>query len=426
MLGIPTPPELGAGNATSPLVVGGPLAIGPSVPRAILDMPLAGDLSLRRGTGSATFTRSTIGTFVDRIDGLVKTAAIDAARFEQNGILIEGASDNLLSRSEEFDNAAWGKTRSSISANAVTAPDGAITADKLVEDSTASSTHLITRFIGSLTASQDHTFSFFAQKAGRDKIRVQLASGGNGGQADFDLTAGTTSGLANLGTGTAVRASITVIGDFFRCQLTVNSTNTSYNNSVLLRDAAGNATYNGDGTSGIFLWGAQLEQLPFASSYIKTVASTVTRTADNLSIDAANIPAPTLDYSVSATVETFGANGSSPEGIFNVEGETFRFLRADSGAAAFSSRHGATVLSDTPNITNIEKVVMTADISDTTTGQKIYRDGILAASGAITAVTGTATSISIGKRAATDPLFGHIKDFRIFDVALTAPQVRPL
>ena len=67
------------------------------LPQPLCFMPLSNDLSLSPGVGVATFTRSTTGTYVDKVDGLVKTAAIDAARFEQNGVLIEGGKVNQQS-----------------------------------------------------------------------------------------------------------------------------------------------------------------------------------------------------------------------------------------------------------------------------------------------------------------------------------------
>jgi hypothetical protein len=94
-----------------------------------------------------TFTRASTATYVGS-DGLIKTAATNVPRFAHDpvtgeglGLLIEEARTNLLLYSEQSDNAAWGKTNILTTANAVIAPDGTLTADKIYENSTASVQH---------------------------------------------------------------------------------------------------------------------------------------------------------------------------------------------------------------------------------------------------------------------------------------------
>ena len=92
------------------MLIGRPLdniqgAIG-NINLPLLDIPLKNSLALKQGVGSVVFTRATTGTFIDRY-GVLQTAAIDEARFEKEGLLIEGASTNLLTYSQDFS-LEWG------------------------------------------------------------------------------------------------------------------------------------------------------------------------------------------------------------------------------------------------------------------------------------------------------------------------------
>ena len=64
--------------------------------------------------------------------------ATTATRVNENG-LIEVTPYNLFTYSEQFDNASWVKERITITTNATTAPNGTLTADKIVEDTTTNS-----------------------------------------------------------------------------------------------------------------------------------------------------------------------------------------------------------------------------------------------------------------------------------------------
>ncbi|WP_156920677.1 phage head spike fiber domain-containing protein [Fundidesulfovibrio putealis] len=92
-----------------------------------------------------SYTRASSATVTDST-GKLRIVGNNKPRYDHDpltgickGLLIEEQRTNLLYPSEDFSNAAWTKTRATITANAAVAPDGTMTADKLVEDTTASS-----------------------------------------------------------------------------------------------------------------------------------------------------------------------------------------------------------------------------------------------------------------------------------------------
>jgi hypothetical protein len=214
------------------------------------------------------------------------TATDNVARFDHNpttgeslGLLVEELRTNLLLRSEEFDNASWTKTRSSITANTIVAPDGTLTGDKLIEDTTASNTHRLSQAV--TVAAIAYTLSFYAKAAERNWIKV-ISAALTG--VNFDLAAGTV-GIANSGN-TGV---ITPVGNgWYRCAVTFTPASGSRDVGIELASGNNVTSYTGDGYSGIYIWGAQLEAGAFPTSYIPTVASQVTRSADAASMTGAN------------------------------------------------------------------------------------------------------------------------------------------
>jgi hypothetical protein len=207
-----------------------------------------------------TFTRSSTATYTGG-DGLIKTAATDTPRFDFNattgeclGLLIEESRTNLTTYSEDFTNAAWilyGTT--SRSANTVTAPDGNTTADTVTLPISSG----IYQFT-SASASTTYTFSVW--------IRTASAS------QNVNIILNT-----NLGDAT---------------QLTVTATTTWQRFSITKTTIVGTTTLTSQLSTGggntFYVWGAQTETGAFPTSYIPTVASTVTRSADSASITGTN------------------------------------------------------------------------------------------------------------------------------------------
>ena len=243
-----------------------------------------------------TFTRASGATYYD-VDGLLRTAVNNQARFDHDpvtgeslGLLIEEQRTNLVLRSEQFDDVYWAKINSSITVNTAVAPDGTLTADKLVEN-TATGNHLF--FVGSVSSTATvFTASIYAKASERDRLRLQARnelSPSGGANADFNLTTQTVT-IVNFGDGTGVGQIESVGNGWFRCSITVTvvTAGTTLVFAVFLANAAGSVNYTGDGTSGILLWGAQLEAGAFPTSYIKTEASQVTRSADSASMTGTN------------------------------------------------------------------------------------------------------------------------------------------
>jgi len=191
-------------------------------------------------------------------------------------ILLEPQRTNLVLRSEEFDNGSWIKSNASVTANATTSPSGLLNGDALIEN-TATANHEIVQTT-SVTTGVSYTFAIYVKANGRDKFKIQLANQfAATALAYYDLVTGLTYSV-----GAAAAASMTSVGNgWFRCIITstATSTGTAIHYSTLVSTGT-TTTYLGNGTSGVFLWGAQLEAGAYATSYIPTSSASVTRNAD--------------------------------------------------------------------------------------------------------------------------------------------------
>jgi hypothetical protein len=220
---------------------------------------------------------------------VLQTAAPGIPRFDHNpttgeslGLLIEGQSTNLLTYSEQFDNAAWGKSNVTIGSNFLVAPDGNITADKIQETA-------VTGFFGisvnpAAAFSTTYTWSCYAKAGERNYLTLNFSVLNINGS--FDLTTGT-----NTVTGGAGKA-VSVGNGWWRLSVTVTTPASGTNLLYLVTGVSSvsniNTQYSGVAGNGIYIWGAQLEASAFASSYIPTVASQVTRSADAASMTGTN------------------------------------------------------------------------------------------------------------------------------------------
>jgi hypothetical protein len=263
------------------------------------------------GTGDFTVSRNGTATYFDK-DGLLKTAQANEPRLEFNpdgtfkGVLVEPSATNLSLRSQEYQPFTWNlKSGLTVLDNQTTAPDGTLTAGKLIEGATSGLKFILQNNRGSVNI--QNTLSFYVKADTRQWCFITLGYDffiNNDRGAFFNLSNGTIGSLIG-----GVTANIISVGNgWYKCSITGTMVNSQPALSVSIVQNNNIRNYQGDGVSGIFIWGAQLEVGSVATSYIPTVASTVTRPADFITVQE-----PTgiteIKQTVNGTEETISPSG---------------------------------------------------------------------------------------------------------------------
>lgn len=209
--------------------------------------------------------------------------AHDPATGKCLGLLNEGARTNLYPRSAGFsEGATWSIIRlvSQPVADTEMSPDGTQSAEKLIP-TTENNDHRIDRAsTAAVVANTAYSFSVFAK-----------ASGYTGFGFGFGSSPTVLVRFSLVGSGsvtfqaTGYTAAITPYPDgWYRCTVSFTSPATGTRSYLIVGQDGNTFSYAGDGTSGIILWGAQLEAGTRASSYIPTTAASTTRAEDVSSI----------------------------------------------------------------------------------------------------------------------------------------------
>ncbi len=191
-------------------------------------------------------------------------------------LLLEKQSTNLQRYSEDVTNATyWSLGNITATANTTTSPDGTINADSIIE-TTANARHEL--YSESISFSGSNAVSFFIKANGRQYISVLSGGDPSFGGVTYDVvngvitsTQGTTATISAMGNG------------WYKCTFTTTRTGTSqiYWCFRTTGGSPGVETYTGNGTSGFFIWGAQIEASSYPTSYIPTTSASATRVADS-------------------------------------------------------------------------------------------------------------------------------------------------
>ena len=369
-------------------------------------------------TPNWTFTRASTG-YAQTSGGVLQSFASGELRRTDKGVLIEGAGTNLCLQSQTFDNASWSKVSASVTANAVAAPDGTTTADLLIA-AAASSQHRLDQT--TTIAAAAHTFSVFLKAGGYSFATLRVGTSG----VVINLTDGTTN-VPTAGWSVAVT---TLANGWYRVAL---SGTASLNDTVRINvdnTESGASTFTGDGTSGIYLWGAQLEAAAFASSYIPTTTASATRSADVLTV-----PVSGIDYPISLFAETdlvSLAGGSVSQSYFEIDdssNDNRALLYGTNGGSQASRMYCATA--------NVQQALPTVGAlaagARKTAGRcslnsfQVAGNGTLATEDTSGTVPATPNRLVFGKENGTGTeLFGYLRRAAIWTRALSDAELQAL
>ena len=223
-------------------------------------------------TGTVYTTNSTTG-----FDEVSYSASGGTGQLGINGI---NTGNNIVSYSQQFNQTSkWNSANVTIAINVTPAPENSLTGTKLTEDSVASTRHVITQNIPVTAGALSNTYSasVFAKAGERGNIAIGLkeyTGFTNQATAFFNLSTGTVGSLTAANGASVPTGNITPVGNnWYQCAMSTNlgnATATAIGMEISVANSSSNNTYTGDGTSGLYIWGAQTQQAAAATVYVAT------------------------------------------------------------------------------------------------------------------------------------------------------------
>lgn len=269
-----------------------------------------------------TFSRGTLAYRINKF-GYIESVDFDEPRIEYDpvtleckGLLLEENQTNLMLYSSDLSNAAWTKTATTAGSVSVTAPDAATTAYQLLETATTAE-HILTQSVA-ITSSGVYTWSIFVKASGRTQVELRLPATGftTLQSVRFDIS---TTAIGTITSG-APTYTIKQFGNGWY-RLSISGTATSSVTAVFtLALASGNVTsYLGTISTGMYIWGSQLEVGGTATSvnptsYIPTTSATVARNQDYARITSTDF---TSAFNAAAGTFYFEGEITGPTGNFD-------------------------------------------------------------------------------------------------------------
>jgi hypothetical protein len=387
-----------------------------------------------------TVDRDTV-KYVLNSSGDIASVAIDTPAIEYNtdgtykGLLVEPASTNICLQSEDF-NTSWNSVNSTPTQSTEETPDGDTTNKyiKLVDDSGGGTGTAYFSQIITFAENTKYTASAFFKADQLAFARITIFNydtTGTDGVQYFGL-----SGAGSLGTASNLDdSSIEAYPNgWYRCSVTwtQGAGDTSAVVGLFVASSISSATVDLDGTSSMFVWGAQVEASPIATSYIPTTTASVTRNKDDISLTGASDLIGQSEGTLYVEVDWRSATGTSQFLLSASDATTNNWIVIDIAANTLRMYARADATTETlesqsiAGYAGIQKIAFAYKTDDF----ELYRNGSSIASdtsGSLAAL-GTLTTVDIGQRPSTQTLQANmwIRAVALYKTRLTNDQLADL
>ena len=364
----------------------------------------------------------------------------DVPRLDYSGgsscasLLLEPQRTNLVTHSSDLDNAAWTKSGTTITANDATSPDGTINADKIIASSglnikiayqVISSTNGVAHTVSAFYKADEYSYAF---------LRV-------GGQTPSPYVIYNLSNQSVVSTANATSTKIEDYGSgWYRVSMTytANSATNAPNVSFLptsgyTLDSSNQPSYNGDGSSGGYVYGVQLEaNASYPTSYIPTSGSTVTRTADVCNNAGTSATFNSTEGVLFAEIAAL-ANDSTQRFISLGDGTSnnriiLGYNNASNGIIFFIRVGGtlvANILTTINDIKNYNKLAVKWKENDFA----LWGNGVELGSdlSGVSFASGVLDNLNfLDADGTTEPFYGKVKQIQVYSTALTDSELQTL
>ena len=380
------------------------------------------------GTKTIKFTSTNANLFMNASNSNNTILSIDNVSVKEvtaytttdkGAFLLEPISTNLIDYSEDIEGSNWTTSGIATTTDVTTSPDGTQNADLI--DSVSNGSCFISDSTLTFTIGNTYTFSVFAKKGNNDWIRTAHVSSATNASW-FDLENGV------VGTVNGVSGTIEDFGNgWYKCTNTFVATQATGGNQVFIGicDANGSTDAGASGQND-YVWGMQVEELSYATSYIPTSSTTVTRAQESC-IDATptinseegvlygELSVPAADTFVLIALGNSSANNDQNSVTIGFDNGVDFYGRVKSPSGSFVSQSV-----DAPINTNY-KIALRYEQNNCA----LFVDGVKIASSSINYLFALPLdNLSFNYNTNNGlPFYGRTKDLRIYDKALTDDEL---